>query len=70
MGKRLSQIETTAAEAITATLYGSIWNRLSDAAFEELSELHWKRFYASGLPTDHLGWESVPRCWLRQRKSR
>lgn len=54
MKRQRAVVCTTATEEFTATLYGSIWNRLSDAAFEELSELHWKRFHASGLPGDYL----------------
>jgi len=46
--------EKNGVERHTGDLYGSIWNQLSESAFEELSELHWKRFHASGLPADFL----------------
>src|SRR5262245_52763833 len=36
-------------EVRTGELYGSIWNQLSDKAFEELSNLHWNKFVAAGF---------------------
>lgn len=51
---RMAELNTTPAEQTTGDLYGSIWNQLSEAAFAELSDLHWKRFHASGLPADYL----------------
>ena len=41
-------------ENATGDLYGSIWNRLSPTAFEELSELHWNKFVAAGFGGDFL----------------
>jgi ubiquinone/menaquinone biosynthesis C-methylase UbiE len=41
-------------EHFTGNLYGSIWNRLSPAAFEELSDLHWSKFVAAGFDAGFL----------------
>jgi SAM-dependent methyltransferase len=54
MTNQSTPVQTTAEERYTGDLYGSIWNGLSESAFQELSELHWKRFHASGLPADFL----------------
>jgi ubiquinone/menaquinone biosynthesis C-methylase UbiE len=41
-------------EDATGDLYGSIWNRLSDESFAELSDLHWNKFIAGGFGGNFL----------------
>jgi ubiquinone/menaquinone biosynthesis C-methylase UbiE len=36
-------------EVRTGGLYGSIWNQLSDEAFEEVANLHWNKFVTAGF---------------------